>query len=165
MWLTGLVAPWHMGSSQTRARTRVPCISRQILNHCATKEARCLIFKLILTSTLTASLLNIHPSFLFGAPTSMTPLFRRNPWGAPVPNHGSFLQTLKILPDVQRLGGRAEGMGLHGWGTCPGMTVMPLFEEIPGFYFHTIECEPIHIGRNYGKINNGNHFSLTSQVI
>ena len=25
---------------RTRARTRVPCISRQILNHCATREAR-----------------------------------------------------------------------------------------------------------------------------
>ena len=39
LWLTGLVAPRHVGSSQTRARTRVPCISRQILNHCATSEA------------------------------------------------------------------------------------------------------------------------------
>ena len=39
MWLTGIVAPQHVGSSQTRARTRVPCISRQILNHCATREA------------------------------------------------------------------------------------------------------------------------------
>ena len=28
-----------MGSSQTRARTRVPCISRQILNHSPTREA------------------------------------------------------------------------------------------------------------------------------
>ena len=37
----GLVAPWHVGSSQTRARTRVPCIGRQILNHCATREAPC----------------------------------------------------------------------------------------------------------------------------
>ena len=36
--LTGPVAPWHVGSSQTRARTRVPCIGRQILNHCATRE-------------------------------------------------------------------------------------------------------------------------------
>ena len=35
LWLTGLVAPRHVGSSQTRARTCVPCISRQILNHCA----------------------------------------------------------------------------------------------------------------------------------
>ena len=35
----GPVAPRHVGSSQTRARTRVPCIGRQILNHCATREA------------------------------------------------------------------------------------------------------------------------------
>ena len=35
----GLVAPRHMGSSQTRARTHVPCIGRQFLNHCATREA------------------------------------------------------------------------------------------------------------------------------
>ena len=27
-----------MGSSRTRARTRVPCIGRRILNHCATRE-------------------------------------------------------------------------------------------------------------------------------
>ena len=39
LWLTGLVPPRHVGSSQTRARTRVPCIGRQILNHCATREA------------------------------------------------------------------------------------------------------------------------------
>ena len=41
MWLTGLVAPRHVGSSRTRARTRVPCIDRQILNNCATREAPC----------------------------------------------------------------------------------------------------------------------------
>ena len=40
-WLTGRVAPRHVGSSQTRARTRVPCIGRQTLNHCATREAHC----------------------------------------------------------------------------------------------------------------------------
>ena len=34
----GLVAPWHVGSSRTRARTHVPCIGRRILNHCATRE-------------------------------------------------------------------------------------------------------------------------------
>ena len=39
LWLTGLVAPRHVGSSQTRAGTRVPCIGRQTLNHCATREA------------------------------------------------------------------------------------------------------------------------------
>ena len=39
MWLTGLVALRHVGSSWARARTHVPCIGRQILNHCATREA------------------------------------------------------------------------------------------------------------------------------
>ena len=39
LWLTGPAAPWHVGSSQTRARTRVPFIGRQILNHSATREA------------------------------------------------------------------------------------------------------------------------------
>ena len=39
LWPTGPAAPRHVGSSQTRARTRVPCISRQTLNHCATREA------------------------------------------------------------------------------------------------------------------------------
>ena len=38
-WCTGLVAPRHVGSSWTRARTHVPCIGRRILNHCATREA------------------------------------------------------------------------------------------------------------------------------
>ena len=38
MWHRVLVAPQHVESSQTRARTRVPCIGRQILNHCATRE-------------------------------------------------------------------------------------------------------------------------------
>ena len=38
LWLTGLVAPWHVGSSRTRAQTHVPCIGRQTLNHHATRE-------------------------------------------------------------------------------------------------------------------------------
>ena len=38
LWRTGLVALWHAGSSQSRDRTHVPCIGRQILNHCTTRE-------------------------------------------------------------------------------------------------------------------------------
>ena len=38
LWRTGLVAQWHVGSSWTRAQTRVPCTGRQILNHCTTRE-------------------------------------------------------------------------------------------------------------------------------
>ena len=40
LWVTGPVAPRHVGSSQTRARTHVPCIGRQILNHCGIREAQ-----------------------------------------------------------------------------------------------------------------------------
>ena len=36
----GPAAPWHAGSSQTRARTRVPRTGKQTLNHCAPREAR-----------------------------------------------------------------------------------------------------------------------------
>ena len=39
LWCTGLVALWHVGSSRTRAQTRVSCIGRRILSHCATREA------------------------------------------------------------------------------------------------------------------------------
>ena len=45
MWCTGLVAPRHVGSSRTRARTRVPCIGRWILNKYATREALIDIYK------------------------------------------------------------------------------------------------------------------------
>ena len=34
----------HVGSSRTRAQTCVPCIGRQILNHCTTKEVPSLHF-------------------------------------------------------------------------------------------------------------------------
>ena len=37
--LAGLLSLQHVGSSRTKARTRVPFIGRQILNHCATREA------------------------------------------------------------------------------------------------------------------------------
>ena len=33
LWRTGLVAPWQVGSSWIRDRTRVSCIGRQILYH------------------------------------------------------------------------------------------------------------------------------------
>ena len=41
----GLVAAQHVGSSWTRARTRVPCIGRQIFNHCTTREAQKVFLK------------------------------------------------------------------------------------------------------------------------
>ena len=43
---TGLAAPQHVGSSQTRDRTCVPCISRHILNCWTTREIQGQHFKL-----------------------------------------------------------------------------------------------------------------------
>ena len=40
LWCTGPVAPRHVGSSQTRARTHVPCTGRQTPNHCTTREVQ-----------------------------------------------------------------------------------------------------------------------------
>ena len=57
----GPAAPRHVGSSQTRARTRVPSIGRQILNHCTTREARLVGF-LIRSRISLRSLLTI-PNF------------------------------------------------------------------------------------------------------
>ena len=39
LWLRRLVATRHVGSSQIRDWTGVPCIARWILNHCTTREA------------------------------------------------------------------------------------------------------------------------------
>ena len=52
----GLVAPRHVGSSQTRAQTCVRCISRWILNHCSTREAppSPLLFNIVLEVLATA---------------------------------------------------------------------------------------------------------------
>ena len=51
LWCTGLVAPRHVGSSRTRARTCVPCIGRRILNHCINREVPYVNF------------LNVKPTF------------------------------------------------------------------------------------------------------
>ena len=65
MWFTGLVAPRHVGSSQTRARTRVPCIGRQILNHCATREAPYTYSFILLINTLLVSLILVFVGIHF----------------------------------------------------------------------------------------------------
>ena len=35
---TGLIASYHVGSSQTRDRTRVSCIGRRVINPSAARE-------------------------------------------------------------------------------------------------------------------------------
>ena len=39
-----LVAPWSVGSSQTRNRTCISCIGRQILNYWSTREVSVVLF-------------------------------------------------------------------------------------------------------------------------
>ena len=62
LWPTGPAAPRHAGSSQTRARTRVPCIGRQTLNHCATREAR--FAHILISISAHHSLSHLSPSIL-----------------------------------------------------------------------------------------------------
>ena len=38
LWHMGLAAPWHVGSSRTRAQTHDPCIGKWILNHWTSRE-------------------------------------------------------------------------------------------------------------------------------
>ena len=59
---TGLVAPQHVGSSRTRARTRVPSIGRRILNHCATREVPQYIIWLIIFYLLSSLILKQYLS-------------------------------------------------------------------------------------------------------
>ena len=47
LWCTGFVALQHVGSSQTRDRTQVPCIGRWILNHWTPKVLKYHILILI----------------------------------------------------------------------------------------------------------------------
>ena len=73
LWLTGPVAPWHVGSSPTRARTRVPCIGRQTLNHCATREALCWILDPRMLTKMVRSWSRPFSSSLFIVPNGEKP--------------------------------------------------------------------------------------------
>ena len=47
VWHTGLVAPWHVGSSRTKDRTHVSWIARRILNHWTTRKVHLLCLNLL----------------------------------------------------------------------------------------------------------------------
>ena len=68
-------APRHVGSSQTRARTCVPCISRQILNHCTTREAP------VLFSDSLVGIVGVEGSSRWPRPVLVLPLMPCSPRG------------------------------------------------------------------------------------
>ena len=47
-WYSGLVASWHVGSSQIRDWTHVPCIARRILDHWTTWEVLFLFLSVVI---------------------------------------------------------------------------------------------------------------------
>ena len=96
LWLMGLVALRHVGSSQTRARTRVPCIGRQTLNHCATREAlkfftNKFLEKLGYTVTISTSLWHTHP---------LAPLFLQAVWCDSYPHHLKKRTLSMVIADL-----------------------------------------------------------------
>ena len=91
----GLVAPWHMGSSRTRARTRVPCIGRQILNHCATREApECVFIASVQNRGVGSSGVRFHRCSLFMQRKSLLPLA----YHTPELGHKLWVFSLLVLP-------------------------------------------------------------------
>ena len=64
-----LVALQHAGSSQNRAQTHVPCIHRQILKHCTTRDVLFILFQLIDSHVFNnrsfITFLNFFPSTIF----------------------------------------------------------------------------------------------------
>ena len=68
LWCMGLVAPRHVGSSRARDQTCVPCISRQILNHCATRKSLNFDFSCFLCSDdLNTSALRSYSKITFSS--------------------------------------------------------------------------------------------------
>ena len=64
----GLVAPQHVGSSRTRDGSCVPCIGRQVLIHCTTREVLWLLFfkeKKFFAFTLTFTIPGAPYSFVW----------------------------------------------------------------------------------------------------
>ena len=86
-WFMDLVAPQHVGSSQTRDRTHVSCIGRHILYHWATREAFEFIFKgrIIVNNVVFVSavqhlestiIIHLSPPFWASLPPPFIPLCR-----------------------------------------------------------------------------------------
>ena len=93
----GLVAPRHVGSSWTRARTRVPCIGRRILNHCATREVPLPMISLVAHLENCASLQS-YIKFTFIFYFNGNGLVKHKSVGIKHQNNSSFPYCYEMLP-------------------------------------------------------------------
>ena len=62
LWHTGFVAPWPVGSSQTRDRTHVLCIGRQILKHRTIRKPLMTSLKILYLRTVHSEVLRVKTS-------------------------------------------------------------------------------------------------------
>ena len=90
-WLTGPATPWHVGSSRTGARTRVPCIGRRILLLLLSMLFVCLFFAVRGPLTVVAS-----------------PVAEHRLWTRRLGGHGSRAQPLRGMWESSRTGARTR---------------------------------------------------------
>ena len=127
----GLAAPRHVGSSRTRARTRVPCIGRRILNNCATGEpCRCLFMASLRACPLSQKyitmkifLLRVSYVTLQGKADKITRAFG--------PNFKMTFPRFYIIDFACKIGLRAKmwlPVGLQHTRniSCPGVSFLPV---------------------------------------
>ena len=121
----GLVAPWYVKSSWTRAWTRVPCIGSQIPVHCVTGKSRPTHFKCKVWWTLVLIVVNRlyyghHSYTVISAP--LLSVSSHSPW--PQGNHLSAV----VLPFLEFHIGRRQWHPTpvllpgksHGWRSLVG---------------------------------------------
>ena len=70
-WRTGLVVLWHVGSSQTRVQTCVPCIGRQILSE-GSPAVSCFLFYIFTSSVLEFQMLENNARMVFQKGSSLS---------------------------------------------------------------------------------------------
>ena len=108
LWHMGLVAPRHVGSSWTRARTHVPCIGRRIRNHCATREAPSFLIKTKFLHRVELQV-SLYKGENEGPKSSQRCLASKSPSDSRSPDPHSLLFLLYHKPPEELI------LIIHGW--------------------------------------------------